>query len=88
MSQVLSYVLRFGPLVAGFALGLAALIGLWVPGYAGILNQILSVLAFVGVQPDQNIVAEVGNAIAGVIALIGVARKVWSLVKPYFEPLP
>ncbi len=88
MNKIMSYILRYGPLVAAFALGLAALISLWVPSYTGILNQILAVLSFVGVQPDQNIVAELGSAVAGVLALVGVARKLWSLIKPYFSPLP
>lgn len=88
MSKVLSYLLRFGPLVAGAALGVAALVSIWVPGYEGILNQILGVLAFVGVQPDQSIVAELGNLVAGVLVLVGGARKLYALVKAYFEPLP
>jgi hypothetical protein len=87
MTKVLQYVLRFGPLVAGLALGLTALVSIWVPGYAGILNQILSVLAFVGVQPDQNIVAELGNLVAGVLVLIGGARKLWSLLVAYADSL-
>ncbi len=86
MGKVLSYILRFGPLVAAFALGLAAIIEVYVPGYTGILNQILNLLVFVGVHPDASVVAEVGNIVAGVIALIGVARKLWSLLQPYFTP--
>ncbi len=86
MGKVLSYILRFGPLVAAFALGLAAIIEVYVPGYTGILNQILNLLVFVGVKPDASIVAEVGNIVAGVIALIGVGRKLWSLLQPYFTP--
>ncbi len=86
MSKVLGYVLRFGPLVAAFALGLGAVISIWVPSYGGVLNQILGVLALVGVQPDQALVAEIGNAVAGAIALVGVARKVYALVLAYFTP--
>ena len=52
----MSYLLRYGPLVAAFALGLAAVIEPFVPGYTGILNSILSVLGYVGVRPDQEIV--------------------------------
>ena len=84
MGKVMSLLLRFGPLVAAFALGLGAVISLWVPGYTGILNQLLAVLTFAGVQPDQNIVSEVGNVAAGVLALIGVGRKLYGLVKAYF----
>jgi hypothetical protein len=87
MSKWFAYILRFGPLVAAFALGLAALISIWVPSYTGILNQALSVLSLIGVRPDVALVAELGNAVAGIIALIGVARKVWALIKPYFFPV-
>ena len=88
MGKLLSYLLRFGPLVAAFALGLAAIVEIYVPGYTGILNQILSLLGYVGVQPDVRLVAEIGNIVAGVLALIGFGRKLWSLVKAYFAPLP
>ena len=86
MAQVLGYILRFGPLVAAFALGLSALIEVYVPGFTGILNQILSGLGFFGIQPDQAVVSEVGNLVAGAIALVGVARKLWSLIQSTYFP--
>ena len=88
MDKFLSYILRFGPLVAAFALGLGAVIEQWVPGYTGILNSILSALALFGVNPDASVVAEVGNLVAGAFALLGVARKLISIVKKYFASVP
>ena len=82
MAQVLGYILRFGPLVAAFALGVAAA----VPNIAPIINQILAVLGFAGVVADPNLTAELGNLVVGGVALLGVARKVWNLIKAYFTP--
>ncbi len=88
MGKFMGYLLRYGPLVAAFALGLAAVITPFVPAYAGILNQALGVLAFFGVQPDQAVVGELGNVVAGVLALIGFGRKLWSIIKAnYFTPV-
>ena len=86
MSKFWQYVLRFGPLVAAFALGLSAFVEVWVPGFTGILNNILSVLSFVGIKPDTAVIVEIANLVAGITALVGVARKLWALVKPYFNP--
>ena len=83
MGNVWQYILRFGPLVAAFALGLAAVIENFVPGYTAIVNQILVFLGYVGVTPDQNILVELGSLLAGATALVGVARKLWSLIQKY-----
>lgn len=89
MSKVLALLLRFGPLVAAFALGLAAVLEPLIPGYTGIVNNILGVLGFFGVTPDTEVVSELSGGVAGVLALIGFGRKLWSLIKAkYFTPLP
>lgn len=86
MANVIQLILRFGPLVAAFALGLAAVLEPLVPGYTGILNMILSALGMVGIQPDPELVQLIGGFAAGVVALIGVARKVWSILKAAAQP--
>ncbi len=80
MAGVLKVILRFGPLVAAFALGLAAVLEPLIPGYTGIVTQ-------VGVSADQDVVQMISAFVAGVVALIGVARKVWSLIQSkYIKP--
>jgi hypothetical protein len=87
MAGVLKVILRFGPLVAAFALGLAAVLEPLIPGYTGIVTQVLSALGLVGVSADQDVVQMISAFVAGVVALIGVARKVWSLVQAkYIAP--
>ena len=83
MAKIWQYILRYGPLVAALALGVAAA----VPNIAPIINQILSVLGFVGVVPDPNLAAQLGELVVGGLALLGVARKVWNLIKAYFTPI-
>ena len=85
MSKLLSFILRYGPLVAAFALGLQALLP--ASGDA-IAAQIVSVLGAFGVQPDQAAVGAVGEVIAGATALVGVARKLYALVYAYFDSIP
>lgn len=88
MRSFLALVLRFGPLVAAFALGLAAVLEPFVPGYTGIVNNLLGVLGFFGVVPDAEVVTELSGGVAGVLALIGFGRKFWSLIKAkYFSPV-
>ena len=79
MANAMKYLLRFGPLVAAAALGLAAVLEPVVPGYTGIVTSILRVLGLVGVGPDQVTSELVATFAAGVVALIGVARKIWCL---------
>jgi hypothetical protein len=87
MAGVLKVILRFGPLVAAFALGLAAVLEPLIPGYTGIVTQVLSALGLVGVSADQDVVQMISAFVAGVVALIGVARKVWSLIQSkYIKP--
>lgn len=88
MAKALKVILRFGPLVAAFALGLGAVLEPIVPGYTGIVTQVLSFLGVVGVGPDQDVVELVSALVAGVAALVGVARKVWSLVQAKYFPKP
>lgn len=86
MGKVLAVVLRFGPLVAAFALGLGAVIERFVPGYTGIVTQVLSFLGVVGVQADQELVDAIASFVAGAVALVGVGRKLFSLIKAKFAP--
>lgn len=81
MNKILSYVLRFGPLVAGAVLAFAALIEHVVPGFTGILNQVLSLAALLGFHVDPTAVSLFGDLVAGVTVLVGVARKISSLWK-------
>jgi hypothetical protein len=86
MGGFMKSILRFGPLVAAFALGLGAVLEPFVPGYTGIVTAIMSALGLVGVGPDQDVLALFNAFVAGALALIGVARKVYSLVKEKVAP--
>lgn len=86
MANVLKVVLRFGPLVAAAALGLGAVLEPIVPGYTGIVTQVLSFLGVVGIGPDQDVVANIAAFVAGITALVGVVRKTWSLIQPKYFP--
>ena len=88
MSKVLALILRFGPLVAAFALGLAAVLEPFVPGYTGILTSVLGLLGLVGVAPDKDVTANIGELVAGTVALVGVSRKLYSLIKAKIAPTP
>lgn len=81
MSKVMAVILRFGPLVAAFALGLAAVLEPFIPGYTGIVTSVMKLLGLVGVGPDQQLLEMLSAGVAGVVALIGVARKVWALIQ-------
>ena len=81
MAKVMQYVLRFGPLVAALALGLAAVIEPLAPGYTGIVTSVLSLLGLVGVGPNAEIVELLATVVAGATALVGVARKLISIFK-------
>ena len=85
MSKVFAFLLRFGPLVAAAALGLSAVLDQFFPGAAALINQVLAFLGLVGVKPDGEVVSGIGEAVAAVFALIGVARKLYSLVAKYFK---
>lgn len=91
MGAFLKVILRFGPLVAAFALGLGAVLEPFVPGYTGIVSAVLAGLGLVDIGPDQDVLALFNTFVAGVIALIGVARKLISMVKgkaaPPVEPV-
>lgn len=86
MANLLKYLLRFGPLVAAFALGLAAVLEPLVPGYTGIVTGILGALGLVGVGPDQSVLEVLSTVVAGVVALVGVTRKLISLVQSKVKP--
>lgn len=88
MGKFLNVLLRFGPLVAGAALGLAAVLEPLVPGYTGVVNTVLAGLGFLGVSPNKELVDLVSNGAAGVMVLIGVARKIFSLVTKPATPPP
>ncbi len=89
MANVLKVVLRFGPLVAAAALGLAAVLEPIIPGYTGIVTQVLSFLGIVGVSADAEVVQALATFVAGITALVGVVRKTWALIQPkYFPPKP
>jgi hypothetical protein len=88
MSKFLAVILRFGPLVAAFALGLAAVLEPFVPGYTGILTSVLGLLGLVGVTPDQDVTGHIGELVAGTVALVGVSRKLYSLIKAKIAPTP
>ena len=79
MSKILPYILRFGPLVAAFALGLGAVLEPIIPGYTGIVSKILSLIGLVGVGPNQEMLDLVMAFVAGITALVGVARKIIAL---------
>lgn len=81
MGKVVQLVLRFGPLVAAFALGLGAVLEPIVPGYTGVVTSVLGALGIVGVGPDKEVLAELSNVVAGCVALVGVARKLISIVQ-------
>ena len=85
MSKVMSYVARYGPLVAAFALGVQAVL----PASGGaIAAQVVSILSLFGVAPDQAVVGSISAVIAGGLALFGVARKLISLVAAYWVSKP
>lgn len=84
MGKLFSFLLRFGPLAAAFALGLSPLLEQFFPGAAAVINSALVFLGLVGVKPDGEVVSGIGAAIAGFVALVGVARKLYSLISKYF----
>ena len=79
MSKILPYILRFGPLVAAFALGLGAVLEPIIPGFTGIVSKILGLLGLVGIGPNQEMLDLVMGLVAGITALVGVARKIIAL---------
>lgn len=82
--DLLKAFLRFGPLIGAALLALvsAPFIGADV---ANILQSILAVIGFLGIEVDQEAVALFGEAFVAVTILIGVVRKVWNLIKKYAE---
>jgi len=81
MGKVFQLILRFGPLIAALALGVKAV----YPEAGQVADSIVSVLGAFGVTADPAVLAEIGNATLGITALVGVARKLYALVKTYFE---
>ena len=79
MSKVWQYVLRYGPLVAALAGGVA----LAYPAAAPVINSILSALGFVGVQPDPTLVPDIAALVTAGFLLLGFVRKV---ISKYFKP--
>lgn len=78
MSKFLPFILRYGPLVAAFVLGLSAL----VPAeFKPIADALVAVLGMFGAQPNAELLSNVGLAVSGVLALIGVARKIIAILK-------
>lgn len=84
LGSALKVVLRFGPLVAALALGLQAVL----PASGDTIAQaVVNVLGFLGAKPDAEFVEAFGAATAGVVALVGVGRKAWSLFRErYLKP--
>lgn len=78
MSKLTSLILRFGPLVAAAILGLSAVLPANVKPIA---DAIVSVLGLFGAAPNAEFLSNVGLAVSGVVALIGVARKLLALIK-------
>lgn len=78
MGKLLALVLRYGPLVAAFVLGLAAVTPADFKPFA---DAVIAALSLFGVQPNAELLSNVGMAASGVLALIGVARKIISIVK-------
>lgn len=81
MSKFVGLLARYGPLFAAFALGVGAV----VPAAAIYVNPFIGFLSFFGVTADPAIATEIGGATVGVIALVGVARKLYSLIVAYFS---
>ena len=77
MGNVVAYFLRFGPLVAAGLLGINGAF----PGLDGIFAQAAGVFGLLGASPDPEFIQTVGEAVAGVTALIGVGRKGWSIIQ-------
>ena len=78
MSAVLAFVLRFGPVVASFVLGLSV----FLPAeFKPVAAGLVTFLGLFGVQPNAEFLSGLGLAINGAIALIGVVRKLWSIAK-------
>jgi hypothetical protein len=78
MGKLLAVVLRFGPLVAAFVLGLAAVTPAELKPVA---EAIVSILSLFGVQAHAELLSNVGLAVNGILALIGVGRKIYSIVR-------
>jgi uncharacterized membrane protein len=76
MGKVKDLVLRFGPLLASFGLGLVAVLP---SAAASAVQSVVSVLSLVGVSADPSVVASVSAVATGVVALVGVVRKVFNL---------
>jgi hypothetical protein len=82
MLNALSLILRFGPLVAAALLGINGAF----PGLDGLFAQLAGVLSLFGANPDPEFLQLVGEGTAGVLALIGVVRKGWSLIQKAISP--
>jgi len=80
MAKVWSYILRFGPLVAALLGGVA----LAYPAIKPVVDTVLAVFGFVGVQADPALVPDIAALVTGGFLLIGFVRKVYS---KYFKPV-
>ena len=72
----MTYLLRFGPLVAGVLVGLGAVLESYFPGYQGVLGFVLTLLgSFLGLTVDPEVSTFVGDVAGFALISIGVARK-------------
>ena len=83
MSSFLTFVGRYGPLVAAFLVGVGGLIATAVPEAKPFVDGAVAALGFLGATPDAAVVSLVGEAVASGLLVYGSVRKLINIVKGY-----
>lgn len=86
MGKLVGSVGRYGPLVAAILVGFGGLLSQFVPEARPVVDSIVTLLGFFGVQADAEVVAAVGGVIASALLAYGGTRKTVNIVKDkYFS---
>jgi hypothetical protein len=83
MGKALSFVGRFGPLVAALAVGLGGLLDVVAPGAAPLTGALVAILGFLGAAPDAVLTSEITAIAASALLVYGGIRKVINLIKTF-----
>ena len=83
MASFLSFVGRYGPLVAAFLVGVGGLIAVAFPAAKPFVDGAVAALGFLGAAPDAAVVSLVGEVVASGLLVYGSIRKLINIVKGY-----
>lgn len=81
MAKYLSFVSRFGPLVAALAVGLGGLLAAVAPGAKPVVDGVVAFLSLFGVQPNAAVVGETTSVVASAFLVYGGVRKLISIFR-------